>query len=338
MRMKTLKKLLPLLLLMALALNLFAGIGAFANNAYTVRVYPGVNATLTGGSPYSELQPYGGSFSFDASIVNLTAEGAKKYYIMGLREGGKDNSDYLYPMNSDTKKVDVPIEIKKDMDFVVAYGIEGTQVSLTVSCVNGNTGETIKTETYYGNYGERVLIKAPYVDNMSPERQYLPAKLGTTTTGTVRYYPIPEPTVTVIQTGGTTGGNTNTGTNTGNNTGNANTNTGNNTIGNNTNAGNGNTVLPGNLPTMPQAAIPEEEILDLDVPLAAPDASPSASPQPTPCPSEKHARLVPKWILIVGALLLFGLVALVYWYLLFYRKKKQRDEEYENEYDDYGDT
>ena len=337
MRMKTLKKLLPLLLLLSLALGLCAGMSAFADYTYTVRVYPGVNASLTGGTPYLVTKPYGGSFDFDTSLVSLTAEGAKKYYIMGLRESGKDNSDYLYPVSGD-KKVYVPTEIKKDTDFVIAYGIEGAQVSLTLSCVNGNTGAVFTTETYYGNPGEVVLIKAPYVDGYNPERTFVRATLGTTTTGTVRYFPVTT-TTTIIETGGTTAGG-NAGANTGANAGaNAGVNAGANAGANaGNNAGNGNAAIPGNLPTMPQAAVPEEDILDLDVPLAAPNASPSANPQPTPGRTEKPARLIPKWILVIGALLLFGLVVLIYWYLLFYRKKKRRDEEYENEFDSFGDT
>ena len=216
MRMKTLKKLLPLLLLLSLALSLCAGMSAFADYTYTVRVYPGVNAVMAGGTPFIEGgHSYNDSFSFDISKVSLTADGAKKYYIMGLRESGKDNSDvgksYLYPI-SGSGSVNTA-NVTKDIDYVVAYGIEGNQVSLTLSCVNGNTGAVFTTETYYGNPGEVVLIKAPYVDGYNPERTFVRATLGTTTTGTVRYFPVTT-TTTIIETGGTTAGG-NAGANTG---------------------------------------------------------------------------------------------------------------------------
>ena len=336
MRMKAMKRVLPLLLLLTLLASLCTGIGAYAENyTYTVRVYPGVNGTISGQTLFTRLN-YGDSISFDTSSVSLNAAASGKYYIMGLRESGKDNYSSSCYLKNGAGVVALP-PVTKDQDFVVAYGIEGAQVSLTISCVNGNTGAVLTTETYYGNAGESVLIKAPYVDGYNPERNFLHATLGQTTAGTVRYYPITTPTPTIIIEPGV-----NPGANAGGNTGNTNTgagaaNAGNdNTIGNNTTAGNNGYI--GNLPqNIPQAVPETEDILDLDVPLAGPESSPAVSNQHPPVSAKNTSDLIPRWVMIAGAVLLLALIVLLFWYLLFYRKKKRRDEEDEEPYNDYSD-
>ena len=47
--------------------------------------------------------------------------------------------------------------------------------------------------------------------------------------------------------------------------------------------------------------------------------------------STQHSRL-PNWALIAGMVVLVGLISMLYWYLLFYRKKKKYasvNEDYE---------
>jgi len=69
-----------------------------------------------------------------------------------------------------------------------------------------------------------------------------------------------------------------------------------------------------------------EDILDLDVPLAAPNipgvGTVSVPNAPQVIEPNQHGR-IPNWALIAGIVLLVGLIAMLYWYLLFYRKKKK---------------
>ena len=63
----------------------------------------------------------------------------------------------------------------------------------------------------------------------------------------------------------------------------------------------------------------------MDVPQAAPSTE---TPAPTPTPAVKpNARVFPKWALILAIASGVGLIALLFWYLLFYRKKKWSEEE-----------
>ena len=69
-----------------------------------------------------------------------------------------------------------------------------------------------------------------------------------------------------------------------------------------------------------------EDIMDLDVPLAAPNipgvGTVSVPNAPQVIEPNQHGR-IPNWMLIAGAVLLVGLISVLYWYLLFYRKKKK---------------
>ena len=86
----------------------------------------------------------------------------------------------------------------------------------------------------------------------------------------------------------------------------------------------GNTPANGTQPAAPAA--PLEMIDEDEVPLAVPQipgvGTVSVPNAPQVIEPNQHGR-IPNWALIAGMVLLVGLIAMLYWYLLFYRKKKK---------------
>ena len=84
-----------------------------------------------------------------------------------------------------------------------------------------------------------------------------------------------------------------------------------------------------NTNTGTQPAAPSEplELIDEDaVPLAVPNipgvGTVSVPNAPQVIEPNQHGR-IPNWMLIAGLVVLVGLISVLYWYLLFYRKKKK---------------
>lgn len=63
---------------------------------------------------------------------------------------------------------------------------------------------------------------------------------------------------------------------------------------------------------------PQRQLL----PSAAP-AVPAISAPPVIQPQDANKTGLPNWALVGGGVVGVGLIALLYWYLLFYRKKKE---------------
>ena len=326
--MKMIKRLLPLLLVVAVLLSL--GIGAYADYGYKVRVFAGNQGTITGSAVFSDV-PYDEEITF--SIANVKVSNTK-YVVRGLRESGKDNAEILTPGSSGR----VTIHVRRDQDYVVSYGIPGNEVALTIRCVTANGTYLNKQETFYGEPNTTILIKTPYVEGYRPSANFARAKLGTTDrVENITYTPVTT-TATVIETGGGTGGGTGVGTGGGN-------------IG-------GNTLVPVLNPDtdtddedtddndtfedmgddaadFSDDMSETEDILDLDVPLAEPDAEDTEFVSPDYSEFEASPDRIPTWALILAGVLLVLLIGLAFWYFLFYRKKKKRDEEDVN-YEDYN--
>lgn len=70
---------------------------------------------------------------------------------------------------------------------------------------------------------------------------------------------------------------------------------------------------------------PSEEIIDLDVPLAAPSPSASVKPATTPTPNARRVAL-PAWGIMLILVGLAGLITIPIVYLLFLRKGKDEDD------------
>ncbi|MBR0417372.1 MAG: MucBP domain-containing protein [Firmicutes bacterium] len=198
---KKIKNTAAMLLIFAL---LFAAMpqGIFAADnvvTYHVRVYAGNPSigklTVGDGKVYEEDVAYGQTFSFDlknnVEIVN------KEYFAKGIRESGKDNSTY----NATSFK------IVRDIDYVVAYGMESTAVTYTVNYVDENGNPLMESATFYGNVGDKPVVAFKYHEGYQPQAYNLTKTLSADpdeNVFTFEYTEIPE-TQTIVIPGGPAG-------------------------------------------------------------------------------------------------------------------------------------
>ena len=123
--------------------------------------------------------------------VELTSP---KYYVQGIRLAGRDN---------DTVAASVFI-VEGDQDYVVAYGIKGSQVSYTVNYHDEYGREILPSESFYGNVGDKPVVACKYVDGYLSQASGLTKTLKENAAENVLtfiYKPIPGPTEeTVITT------------------------------------------------------------------------------------------------------------------------------------------
>ncbi len=83
-----------------------------------------------------------------------------KYYIRGIRESGKDNSDSFQTSS---------FVVTGDMDYVIAYGILGDATSYTINYVDTEGNTLAPSETYYGNVGDRPVVAYIYIEGWTPQ-------------------------------------------------------------------------------------------------------------------------------------------------------------------------
>ena len=325
---------------------------AFAETSYQLRLFAGDPTTGTLKTNQNQQVEYGKQPDppFNIGESNLTITNGK-YYAKGIREAGKD---YLNVGNNTATTYvvaqtngDVNVTATRDQDYVVVYGIRGNQVQFTIRCVDASTGALLRTLTYWGDVGDRPMIILPYIEGYTPPltQGTTPSALSANSSQNVwnaRYTRITTTTTTTTTTIVTGGGGGGAG---GAVAGGA---AANNQNANNQNANNQQQGVD-NAANNPTPNIPAdfggyEDIVDLDVPLAAPDFGTSGSPAvpnaPTVIEPNSHSRL-PSWALVLSAVVLLGLIAMLYWYLLFYRKKKKyanaNDEIDFGDYDDEDD-
>ena len=150
--MKKLAKLVSVLLLVVLMASLCANAFAEDTSVYKIRFYPGNQGVLTGSAE--------GTYTYNASV---TLPGVKvtddRYFFKGFREAGMDNSTY----NS------TDFYAKRDMDYVAAYGMMSTAVEYTVNHVLNPAGTLYRTETFYGNEGDRPVVAYEYIEGYQPQ-------------------------------------------------------------------------------------------------------------------------------------------------------------------------
>lgn len=175
------------------------GGSAGSEYTYTVRFYAGAKGSFEGQTEFTGLKP-GDRVTFDRDSVKLSDS---KYYVMGIREAGKDNSTV-----SDTSFV-----VTEDADYVVAYGIKGEQVEYTVNFVDGSGNPLAESQTHYGNVGDTPVVAYQWVDDYEPNYYnitktlsadpadnvftftYSPIETGTTGTTTIEYVDLGTTTV-----------------------------------------------------------------------------------------------------------------------------------------------
>ena len=154
---------------------------------YQVRVFGGNEGVYGDGSnPYVISVNSEGSMAETLSTNNVTVN-SDKYYAKGFRIAGKDD---LWTPGS---------VINEDIDVVVAYGIKGEQVSVTVSYVERGTGRALTgsdsgqtSVTYYGNRGDRLIAPYEHIPGYRPLYRNVVGTLGDegTNNWTLEYVPL----------------------------------------------------------------------------------------------------------------------------------------------------
>ena len=315
--MKRYKKLLLALLILACLVTELAPLTGFAiERDYMVRFHGGNVGTISGASAF--MGKNGSSVTAPAVTVN------SGYYLKGFKESGKDPTSFYSPGGL--------ITVTKDMDYVAVYGIAGTEVKYTVQyLLNGTTTKLAPDGTFYAAVGDRPISSYIYIEGYQPYRRSTKTLVADESQNVLFcYYTRPTtPTTPTTPTnptnpaaGGAGAGAANANVNNNPNPANP---AGVNAAGANTVGANG---AGANQPPAQQYQ-QTEDILDLDVPLAEPEIGSGSSgtsliptvPQVIE-PSSNDMRL-PSWALIGGAVVLMGLIATLYWYLLFYRKSKK---------------
>ena len=148
--------------LLSLCLFFLASFPASAKEpeyTYTIRFFAGKQGAFEGSEVMVfEGLHYGDRVNFYQSAVTLNDN--SKYYIRGIRESGKDNSDSTQTSS---------FLVTGDRDYVVAYGILGDATSYTISYEDSEGNSLAPSETYYGNVGDRPVVAYLYIEGWVPE-------------------------------------------------------------------------------------------------------------------------------------------------------------------------
>ena len=183
--MKTVRKLLALVFLMALVLSL--GATAFADDSYMVRVYAGNQGTIGGGDVQTQTIAPGGKLTFSTGSVSVKDE---RYYVRGIRLAGLDNSTVYAG--------DTSITINEDADYVVAYGMKSTAVRYTVNYVSTGGATLSPSQAFYGNVGDKPVVAFVYVEGYQPQAYSLTKTLVEDEGSNVFTFTYSEVTTTVV--------------------------------------------------------------------------------------------------------------------------------------------
>ncbi|MCI9277540.1 MAG: MucBP domain-containing protein [Lachnospiraceae bacterium] len=97
----------------------------------------------------------------------VTFDVESKYYIMGTRESGKDNSERIGSML-----------IEGDRDYVAAYGMMKDSVEYTVHYVDSEGKALRESEKYRGTIGDKPVIAYQYLEGYQPQAYNLTKTLS----------------------------------------------------------------------------------------------------------------------------------------------------------------
>ncbi len=186
------------LLLLVFGLLFRADVLAADEYDYTVRIYAGNQGVLGDGGidapSGAKIERSGEEIVITGleygDVVNIRAKDAaevtdEKYYVKGIRRSGRDNSE----------ATEEAFPVASDRDYVIAYGIRGTMVKYTVNYMDAGGKQLLKSDTYYGNPGERQYVSYRYVEGYQPQAYNLVKTLSTDESKNVfdfRYSPVEE--------------------------------------------------------------------------------------------------------------------------------------------------
>jgi len=158
--MKRLKRVLYAVLSLCLLFGTAEPVSAKGEEyTYTVRFFAGKQGSFAEGEMMVfEGLHYGDRVNFYYNAVTLNDN--SKYYIRGIRESGKDNSDSTQTSS---------FQVTGDRDYVVAYGILGDATSYTINYVDTEGNTLAPSETYYGNVGDRPVVAYIYIEGWVPQ-------------------------------------------------------------------------------------------------------------------------------------------------------------------------
>ncbi len=155
---------------LAAVMMLFAAgqIFAASDYGYQITIYPGNQGTFEDnavGMLYcnaagDDVIKYGETVTLDVNDIKVNLD-QEKYYVKGLREAGTDNSDPSF-IQSRT------IKVKRDMAYVVAYGMRQNMVKYTVKYLDENGEELLPAGEYYGSVGDKPTVSFKYVKGYLP--------------------------------------------------------------------------------------------------------------------------------------------------------------------------
>ena len=142
------------------------------------------------------------SFDVQAGAVELAQD--SRYYLRGVRESGRDN---------DTVETSA-FRVDGDAEYVVAYGIRGSQIGYTVNYQDAEGNELAPSRTYYGNVGDKPVAAYLYIENYNPQTLALTKTLSDNAAENVFtfvYTQVPTEVITVPGTTSETGNGSNAG-------------------------------------------------------------------------------------------------------------------------------
>lgn len=157
--MKKWKKMLVSLLTVSVVTAVPAmSVMAADNYTYKVTVYSGNKGTIEGQDKvvFTGLDA-GSQVILNTGSVQVTDD---KYYVKGFRLSGHDNEETL---------ASPTIEVEKDTDYVVAYGIKADMVAYTVNYQDADGKSLAESQTFYGNVGDKPVVAYRYIENYIPQ-------------------------------------------------------------------------------------------------------------------------------------------------------------------------
>lgn len=138
---------------------------------------------------------YGDSVYIDPQ--DIAEEKDEKYSVRGVRRSGRDNSEAVSSTG----------DIASDMDYVIAYRVDGDSVKYTVNYQDEAGNALLDSIEYHGNVNEEQIVSARYVDGYLPQAYNIRKRLSSNEAANVFtfiYTPVETPGTTVVEEGGTT--------------------------------------------------------------------------------------------------------------------------------------
>ena len=170
---------------------------------YTLRLYAGAQGTidssvvqrLAGSGAQVSVEDgqvcvvsglrYGDQVTFDIQGGVALANGSK-YYRKGFRVSGEDTGA--------SKMANPSVTVTGDMDYVVAYGIQGETVAYTVRYQDAAGNDLYPSAVYYGNVGDKPVVAYQYIEGWQPQAYNLGKTLAADASQNVftfTYTPVP---------------------------------------------------------------------------------------------------------------------------------------------------